>query len=635
MQILGRPLTASRHTNIDRKKLCSIWHTRLLVVVSCLRRFSALSLLLVNLLGLGFLANLSGLVTSAITSAISVALIAYKRGSTSSSSSFLFQQQLKPSDYFSVFELIVNKCISQVLLLVDFIVVKKKNTRFKQSTTTTTYSLRSSSWHPLLKTLFILLLISPYVLTQPQAGTLAQETITIKRNETFTNSTLIDNISINSDLNNNNNNFNPTNLGPNNNVRDKRNDTTSGQQDMKCDTFIADFDERLFKELKMHETILEVYESCFKNQISYTNLHAFDETKKPVESCEQQFLARHPEKKYHYIVYQLFHNREILPPNIYDRINLVCSRDQQSDQQPNLNAFDKLYLLATYEHSLCGNIFKNSMSGEHLLTDVLELTDNRPEVPSNQVYSNYFKSRRKRANILNRKKSKVNAKTPAPSSFLDFYFNNTMTGPMSKVPSADQITVQNNPNYPDHLRTEFFNNCTLILLNTYLLAYKSECDNQYFVESINHYDCTSNNFSVASNCELCQVNRFEKSYKIEIHLKLTAGVVYLYRKLIRYGFVHLTFRTMLTASYCDLASATVSTCRICVRSCGLSMTRSVASLFLNVAMSSRRRRTRSMALRTTTKTIMTMVSAKDTKIQSSRNFKHIWNGRFLSRVRIK
>lgn len=513
MQILSRSLTASRaylvkSTSTEKKKLYSVWHTRLLVDASCLRELSALILLLVNLLGLGFLANLSGLVTSTITSAISVALIVHKRGSaSSSSSSFLLQQQRKRNDYFSVFELTVNKCISQVLPLVEFIVVKKKNTRFKQSTSTATFSLRSSSsWHPRLKTLFILLLISPYVLTQSQAGTLAQETITIKRNETFTNSTLIDNNSTNSDLNNNNNNnFNPTNLNTNNNIRDKttrKNNTTPGQQDLKCDTLIADFDERLFKKLKMHETILGVYESCFKNHISYTNLHAFDETKKPVESCEQQFLARHPDKKYHYIVYQLFHNREILPPNIYDRINLVCSQDQQ---EPKLNAFDKLYLLATYEHSLCGNIFKNSMSGEHLLTDVLELTDNKPEVPSDQVYSNYFKSRRKRANILNKKKSK--AKTPAPSSFLDFYFNNTKIGPMSKVPSADQ-SVQNNPNYPDHLRTDFFNNCTLILLNTYLLAYKSECDNQYFVESINHYDCTSNNFSVASNCELCQVNRF-------------------------------------------------------------------------------------------------------------------------------
>jgi hypothetical protein len=248
--------------------------------------------------------------------------------------------------------------------------------------------------------------------------------------------------------------------------------------------------------LNMNFETKGVYESCFKNHISYVNLNNLkrDWNKdNPASKCDQQFLASHPDKKFNYVLHQLFHSKEIMPPSIHDRIALVCDLEQ-TQPQSSLNVFDKLYLLATYEHRLCGSIFKNSMRSEHLLKDVLNLKSSR-----NRRGKSAPKSKR---DLLPN-----NNKSPAPNSFLDFYFtNNTSSPPLASV-FIDQHVQNNNPIYPDQSITEYFSNCTLLLLNTYLLAYKTECDNQYFVESINHYDCTSNNFSVKSNCELCQVWR--------------------------------------------------------------------------------------------------------------------------------
>lgn len=53
--------------------------------------------------------------------------------------------------------------------------------------------------------------------------------------------------------------------------------------------------------------------------------------------------------------------------------------------------------------------------------------------------------------------------------------------------------------------TKHLNNCTLILLNIYLLVYKSTCNYEDFIDTLNHYDCLKNNFSVKSNCSNCKV----------------------------------------------------------------------------------------------------------------------------------
>lgn len=56
-----------------------------------------------------------------------------------------------------------------------------------------------------------------------------------------------------------------------------------------------------------------------------------------------------------------------------------------------------------------------------------------------------------------------------------------------------------------NVRIHQLKNCTLILLNIYLLAHKATCNYEDFVNSLSHYDCLQNNFSVRSNCNYCKV----------------------------------------------------------------------------------------------------------------------------------
>ncbi len=161
--------------------------------------------------------------------------------------------QRKPSNqffhYFYIFELIANKCICQVVSI-----IKKKNTKFKAYSSSPSFC--SWSLPPLLKTLFLLLLISPYVLTvqSPPGTSHSAQGINAKRNETY-NSTLVDNnTSKNSDST-----FNATLKVDNNG--------SSSHQDINCKTHIADFDIRMFDELGMSETILG--KTFFATQMYY------------------------------------------------------------------------------------------------------------------------------------------------------------------------------------------------------------------------------------------------------------------------------------------------------------------------------------------------------------------------------
>lgn len=210
-----------------------------------------------------------------------------------------------------------------------------------------------------------------------------------------------------------------------------------------------------------------------------------DQVDDPQLICEQKFFQKNPGKKYEYILYRVIHNKNILNAEILNRIQLVCStRSASSD----LNVFDKLYLLSTYEHKLCGSIFKNSIRNKHIIHDVLNLRPSRER---------HHKSSLKKKRALNRF-------TQAPNNLLDIYFNQSQTTVEIQHGSNDEshkLVKRNSQNNP-----EFVNNCTLILLNTYLLAYKTECDNEGFVESLNHYDCATTNFSVTSNCQFCEVN---------------------------------------------------------------------------------------------------------------------------------
>jgi hypothetical protein len=49
-------------------------------------------------------------------------------------------------------------------------------------------------------------------------------------------------------------------------------------------------------------------------------------------------------------------------------------------------------------------------------------------------------------------------------------------------------------------------NCTFTILDTLIKAQSAKCEHKRFVDSISHYDCASNKFSVKSSCDQCRVS---------------------------------------------------------------------------------------------------------------------------------
>jgi len=236
-----------------------------------------------------------------------------------------------------------------------------------------------------------------------------------------------------------------------------------------------------------------LYRSCFKGGMT-------DDLGKPDDesgvNCEEEFFFNMPEMKYHFILYKLFHNSQMLNADILYRIQLVCGHEIEKETSgEHLNMFDKLYLLATYEHNLCGSIFKNSIQHDHLISDILGLKQNTEE-PS--FYSDITSTYLKKTRDTNTSQIDSLPAITTETDFLGFYLRTT-----TKSPTMPAFNLSNSHS---HELPQFLNNCTLILLNTYLLAYKTQCDNEEFVESLNHYDCTSTDFSVRSDCKQCEVS---------------------------------------------------------------------------------------------------------------------------------
>lgn len=291
------------------------------------------------------------------------------------------------------------------------------------------------------------------------------------------------------------------------------------------------FDYRLFYELNMHETIINLWKSCFRENLFDNDLD-YDDNKEFLKidniqlmSCARQILI----EKVLYKLLNNFHN--VVDTNIFTRIQLVCQSDS-INKDIEVNLFDKLYLLSSYEHNLCGNIFRNSMKTTHLYNDVLNLNQmkkfdsNYLNIPKLLNNSN-SKNDKNKVVVSLKLKSNIKNVTQVETDNLEFKFhlNNdeityvttttstikdnylTLYDPLIsavKIKSKHDTTTTNKySNIKTTLKE--LNNCTLILLNTYLLAYKTSCENRDFHLSLSHYDCASNNFSVKSNCKLCQV----------------------------------------------------------------------------------------------------------------------------------
>ncbi len=175
-----------------------------------------------------------------------------------------------------------------------------------------------------------------------------------------------------------------------------------------------------------------------------------------------------------------------------------------------MSQLDRLFLLADYEHEMCGHVFKNSMKKSYLRDYVLRLkrpgetavpdeaasspiqTDAVPLVPDQAHFylnnHNHFHHNRHRH---------VNLNSSSSGSIIKRLYEKRNTAEKSGSASSTNTTVK---------KRIVLNNCTLILLNTYLLSYKTTCDFEDFSQILKHYDCEANNFSVNSNCKKCQVS---------------------------------------------------------------------------------------------------------------------------------
>ncbi|RNA11226.1 hypothetical protein BpHYR1_017186 [Brachionus plicatilis] len=238
------------------------------------------------------------------------------------------------------------------------------------------------------------------------------------------------------------------------------------------------YDENLFKELKMNETLINLYRSCYKDAFhEYKSSSFFVPNPGQRECFINQIEPNH-------ILYELIFNKDkkLIPQSVLDRIDLVCNDNQLMD-------LDRAFFLIEYEHSLCGNIFKNSVKNSYLKEYIFKENDQVQH--SNKIHSVSSRHHHNRR--------------------YDF----------PRVMSQKLYSIANSSNKPNEANSSKFrninlnsqkthlNNCSLILLNVYLLSHTASCSFDDFVESLNHFDCMSNYFSVRSNCNKCQ-NAYKK-----------------------------------------------------------------------------------------------------------------------------
>lgn len=266
-----------------------------------------------------------------------------------------------------------------------------------------------------------------------------------------------------------------TNITPNTSSSNGQQKTnTNCPDDAQSDqsiNFSIEYDENLFNELNMHETLLNLYRSCYKDKYQdykMTSSFSSSSSTKSSSTCKKKQISTKD------ILIGLFFYRDkflFLSNDVLDRIETICL--QNSNQM--IDYLEKLFLLADYKHQICGNVFRNSIKLSHLNEYVLLSNSSSSSKHLNHYHHNH------KAVIKSREAKNLTFSEPNLENF------------NSKLAQPKQIK-------------KILNNCTLILLNIHLLSYRASCDFDDFIESLNHFDCVSNNFSVKSNCNKCQVS---------------------------------------------------------------------------------------------------------------------------------
>lgn len=406
------------------------------------------------------------------------------------------------------------------------------------------------------------------------------------------------------------------------------------------------YDEALFNELNMDNTIQGVYRSCFKERYEEIRDHKHFNSDFSYNKVKSGTIYSNYIQKTSKEILLILLNRErtILSVDLLNKIDRVCS-DSESNNNKNLDVLEKLILLYEYEHELCGNIFRNSIKKSHLNNDVLKLANSGDKAKRNlddivferatsepqdeeqleleddvkivgndtlvkniantSFVDSYFFSFNSSYRVNSRNKRFIHYQTTKyPMRYSSFKYstmvrlqlNNSSSSSLThsqsyfrpktklryfkastislfsaggkrntstKQDQQPQATLTNrvvynltsnkngnssfglnlkntssvktsdNNNSSSRQDVEMLSssststpksikhnlsNCTLILLNIYLSAFKSNCDYSDFAESLAHYDCASNNFSVRSDCTKCSVSSFSFEIKNNVVL---------------------------------------------------------------------------------------------------------------------
>ena len=423
----------------------------------------------------------------------------------------------------------------------------------------------------------------------------------------------------------------PSNTQPGGSNNNNNNNNSDNDDDV---SWSIRYDEALFNELNMDNTIQGVYRSCFKERYEEQRDHKHFNSDFSYNKVKSGTIYSNYIQKTSKEILLILLNRErtILSVDLLSKIDRVCSNaESNNNNNNNLDVLEKLILLYEYEHELCGNIFRNSIKKSHLNNDVLKLAnrddkakrnlddivfERAPAEPQDEeqleleddvkivgndtlvksignasfVDSYFFgfnssyrlNSRNKRflhyqttkypmryssfkystmlrlqlnssssSSSLTHSQSYFRPKTKLryfKASTISLFSAGGKRNTSTKQEQQPQATLTNrvvynltsNKNSNSSLGLNLKNassaktsdnsssrqdemlsssststpksikhnlsNCTLILLNIYLSAFKSNCDYRDFAESLAHYDCASNNFSVRSDCTKCSVS---------------------------------------------------------------------------------------------------------------------------------
>ena len=346
--------------------------------------------------------------------------------------------------------------------------------------------------------------------------------------------------------------------------------TPKNKNNYYCDETSLNFDQRLFEELNMLETLNGVYNSCFKDD--FDSIDRLDKLKEEnrfyrvnfenIDDSKLLNLKCNRRKTIENILKSLLNSKKkILSNDLLEKFDSICNiRNKPND---NIGIEDKLFYLSSYKHNLCGNIFRNSVKKKNLKRYILnqndfmkkqnqqtefkeiklhfEIENNQKFLKANQNsqlesdhinHRHHFNSPANSTDLglPNENESEISIGAdindkPVFNFFRDvnlqfatekkmINFNSTSNSSLkqssSSSLSSSNLSADNSLSNDLKKNTEFLsnytlNNCTLILLNSYLLAYKSDCENNEFIDGLNLYDCSSNNFSVKSDCQLCKV----------------------------------------------------------------------------------------------------------------------------------